>query len=181
MEVTKIWKLLDIIHTDNEAVQPIYDRKNKFLILDGLFGTFYFHFKNVTVFYPWAEQQFIIKRDFKEVQTLFTTINNYCIGLIRGFKRYLFIKGLGYRSRKKKNWILFKLGYSHLIRYKIPVGIRLKRIKKNKIKLISINWQLLKQITEVIRAFKVPDVYKAKGIRYKGQQFKLKLGKRSKR
>jgi len=165
------------------AIQPYYNEKHKVLIIKGLLGTFYLNFKepinlkigqeNLTV------DSALIQKSYRN--TYFQIVNNFCLGLIKGFKRYLVIKGLGYRTRKRKNWILFKLGYSHLIRYRIPTLIRLKRIKKGKLKLISVNWQLLKQTVNMIRSFKKPDVYKGKGIRYKGENFKLKLGKRSKK
>lgn len=165
------------------ALQPYYNDKHKVLIINGLLGTFYFNFKH-SVELRISQDEFSIKELLSDKglnHTYLKLINNFCVGLLKGFKRYLIIKGLGYRTRKRRNWLIFKLGYSHLIRYKISSLIRFKRVKKNKLKLVSINWQVLKQTIEMIRAFKKPDVYKGKGIRYKGENFKLKLGKRSKK
>lgn len=96
----------------------------------------------------------------------------------RGLKIQLQLRGMGFRSQIKNNQLILKIGYSHLIYYKIPNGIKIKRIKKQKLNIYGITNQLLYQVSEHLRNYRFPDIYKAKGLVYKGEVFKLKQGKK---
>ena len=105
-------------------------------------------------------------------------IRNILMVFSRGLKTQLQLRGMGFRSQLKNNQLILKIGFSHLIYFQIPVGIKIKRIKKQKLNIYGITNQLLYQVAEHLRSFRFPDVYKAKGLVYKGEIFKLKQGKK---
>ncbi len=101
---------------------------------------------------------------------------NMVHGVSQGFARDLEINGVGYRAEVKGDTIVFQLGYSHPIDFKLPKGISAK-IEKNMLTLSGIDKALLGQIAANIRSLRPPEPYKGKGIKYKEENILRKVGK----
>lgn len=104
-------------------------------------------------------------------------LNNAVIGVSKGFTRELEIHGIGYRAAVKGKSLELQLGYSHVIDYPIPEGINIDVEKNTQISVQGIDKQKVGQVAAEIRAFRPPEVYKGKGIRYKGERVRRKVGK----
>jgi large subunit ribosomal protein L6 len=102
---------------------------------------------------------------------------NAVTGVSKGFKKELDIQGIGFRANVVGNQVEFQLGYSHPILLPIPEGINITIEKGNAITIEGIDKQMVGQIAAEIRAFRPPDVYSGKGIRYKGEVVRRKVGK----
>lgn len=100
--------------------------------------------------------------------------NNAVIGVTKGFTKQLEISGVGYKAQLQGKQLILSLGYSHPIVYPIPDGIEIKLEKPTLITVSGIDKQKVGQVAAEIRAFREPDPYKLKGIRYVGEQLKKK-------
>lgn len=98
-------------------------------------------------------------------------------GASEGFSKALEIHGVGYRAEVKGDAVHFALGYSHPVVYKIPKGIEIKVDKSNAVTVRGSNRQLVGQVAAEIRALRSPDPYKGKGIRYRDEVLRRKVGK----
>ncbi len=112
-------------------------------------------------------------------------INNMVIGVTQGFKKSLDIVGLGYKAEVKGNEIVFSLGYSHPINFKLPEGITAKTEKGSgevQVRVIveGIDKELVGQVAANIKRLRPPEPYKGKGIRYTGEVILRKAGKAGK-
>lgn len=103
--------------------------------------------------------------------------SNAIIGVSAGFKRELDIVGIGYNAEVKGRAVIFKLGYSHLIEFLLPVGVDAQIEKNTHLILTSHDRQLLGQTAANIRMLRPPEPYKQKGIRYTGEVLRKKVGK----
>lgn len=109
-------------------------------------------------------------------------IANMVKGVSTGFEKILELSGVGYRSQTQGNKLIMSLGYSHSVEYVLPENIRATvDQKQTTITLTGIDKQLLGQVAAEIRSLRSPDAYKGKGIRYAGEQLKLKPGKAGKK
>jgi large subunit ribosomal protein L6 len=97
-------------------------------------------------------------------------------GVSKGFERRLEIHGVGYRAELAGRTLKFSLGYSHPIVYAIPEGIDIS-VQRNLLTVSGCDRQQVGQVAAIIRAFRPPDVYKLKGIRYSDEQLRKKAGK----
>jgi large subunit ribosomal protein L6 len=101
------------------------------------------------------------------------------VGVNLGYIVRLVFVGVGFRVESlETNFIKLKLGFSHFVFIKIPPYISVFSPKKTRLILKSIDEQLLKEFSSKICSFKLPDVYKGKGILYKNQILTLKEGKK---
>jgi large subunit ribosomal protein L6 len=107
-------------------------------------------------------------------------VNNMVIGVSEGFERRLEILGVGYKARARGKEVVFNLGYSHSINFKVPDGITVDVDKQGKISVKGIDKEVVGQTAAIIRGFRPPDAYKGKGIRYEGEYIRLKAGKAAK-
>jgi large subunit ribosomal protein L6 len=105
-------------------------------------------------------------------------IQNLIIGVTEGFRITLKLVGVGFRVSLEGDTLIFKLGYSHDIEYKVNESIQLKVPKPDTIVLFSTQKELLKQVVTQIRSFKKPDSYKGKGILFENEKLQLKEGKK---
>lgn len=103
-------------------------------------------------------------------------IANMVNGVSRGFERVLDIVGVGYRAELAGRTATFHLGYSHPIQYELPTGVDAK-IEKTRITLKGIDKELLGRTAAKIRAFRKPEPYKGKGIKYAEETIRRKAGK----
>lgn len=102
---------------------------------------------------------------------------NAIIGLTDGFSKVLEIEGIGYRANMEGDTLVLNLGLSHPIKLTPLKGIKISA-EKNIIKISGIDKALVGQIAAKIRAFKKPEPYKGKGIRYQGEIIRRKAGKK---
>jgi len=115
----------------------------------------------------------------KIIGTYYTLINNMIIGVNKGFTKILQITGTGYKSEIEKNNLYLHLGYSHKINYIIPSDIMITLQKDNEINVFGLDKQKVGQTASDIRAMRIPDCYKGKGIKYKNESLVLKIKKKS--
>lgn len=103
-------------------------------------------------------------------------IANMITGVTKGFEKFLEINGIGYRVELKDKSLIFNIGYSHPVNFKIPEDIDVS-IEKNIIKLFGIDKNKIGQIASSIRQLRPPEPYKGKGIRYVNEYVRRKTGK----
>jgi large subunit ribosomal protein L6 len=98
-------------------------------------------------------------------------------GVTEGFSKDLDIVGVGYRAQVEGNKVVFALGFSHPIEYRVPEGIKVAVDKQTRVTISGIDRQKVGQVAAEIRDLRRPDPYKQKGIRYVGEVLKKKAGK----
>jgi large subunit ribosomal protein L6 len=106
-----------------------------------------------------------------------TLINNMILGVTKGFEKSLDIEGVGYRAEVQGNTLTLSLGYSHPVKYELPPGIKVRVDKQTKMIVEGNDNYLVGEVAAKIKAFRRPDVYKGKGIRYTGEFLRKKVGK----
>ncbi|HHJ50059.1 MAG TPA: 50S ribosomal protein L6, partial [Phaeodactylibacter sp.] len=108
-------------------------------------------------------------------------IANMVEGVTNGFKKELELVGVGYRASNTGQLLELQLGYSHPILFYIPDEVKVEAVmEKGKnpiVKLESIDKQLVGQVAAKIRAFRKPEPYKGKGVRFVGEEIRRKAGK----
>jgi large subunit ribosomal protein L6 len=104
-------------------------------------------------------------------------VANNVAGVSEGFRRDLDIIGVGYRGEVKGREVVFQLGYSHPIHFKIPEGIDIAVDKGGKVTITGIDRQKVGQTAAEIRSLRLPDPYKGKGIKYTDEVIRRKAGK----
>jgi large subunit ribosomal protein L6 len=104
-------------------------------------------------------------------------IANQVRGVTEGFVRSLQIEGVGYRAQVKGKVLDLQLQFSHPVEYPIPAGISITCPEPTRIDVAGIDKQQVGQVAAEIRAFRPPEPYKGKGIRYVDEQIIRKAGK----
>jgi large subunit ribosomal protein L6 len=104
-------------------------------------------------------------------------ISNMVQGVSEGFKQQLELHGVGYRGQVAGRTLTLNLGYSKPVVYEVPEGVEVSMPDQNHISLESIDKQKIGQVTATIRAFRKPDAYHGKGVRFQGEKLSLKEGK----
>ena len=110
-----------------------------------------------------------------------TLVNNMVTGVTKGFETALEISGVGYRAEVKGDVLNLSLGYSHPINFQLPKGISVEVDKMTKVLVKGIDKELVGQTSAKIRAFRGPEPYKGKGIKYAGEAILRKAGKTGKK
>ncbi|MDZ4288711.1 MAG: 50S ribosomal protein L6 [Prosthecobacter sp.] len=104
-------------------------------------------------------------------------IGNMVEGVSKGYSKNLEIHGVGFRAAVKGNVIDLNLGQSHPRLHPIPAGVKVTVAENTKIAIEGIDKQVVGQLAADIRAYYPPEPYKAKGVRYAGEQIRRKAGK----
>lgn len=104
-------------------------------------------------------------------------INNMVLGVSQGYVRTLQIEGVGYRASMQGTKLHLLLGYSHPIHVDPPEGISFAVEGTQIIKIAGVDKQQVGQVAANVRAFRKPEPYKGKGIRYQGEFVRRKVGK----
>jgi large subunit ribosomal protein L6 len=107
-----------------------------------------------------------------------TQVANLVTGVTEGFKKELEITGVGYRAQIQGKVLKLALGYSHDVEYAIPDGVEIACAKPTEIAISGIDQQQVGQVAAEIRAWRKPEPYKGKGVRYKGEYIFRKEGKK---
>ena len=105
-------------------------------------------------------------------------VNNMVTGVATGFTRNLEINGVGYRAAVQGNVLNLQLGYSHDIPYPIPADVRIACERPTVIAVTGADRQRVGQVAAEIRAFRPPEPYKGKGIKYSDETIRRKEGKK---
>jgi large subunit ribosomal protein L6 len=105
-------------------------------------------------------------------------LNNIMTGVTQGFERRLEITGVGYRAAVQGKNLQLALGYSHDVLYPIPEGIAVATPKPTEIVVTGIDKKKVGQVAAEIRAYRPPEPYKGKGVRYAGEFIFRKEGKK---
>ena len=105
-------------------------------------------------------------------------VNNMVIGVSEGFERKLTIIGVGYRAQVQGKKLNLTLGFSHPVVYELPEGISAECPSQTEIILKGSDKQQLGQVAAEIRAFRPPEPYKGKGIRYEDEYVMRKQAKK---
>ena len=105
-------------------------------------------------------------------------IKNLVTGVSEGFTVNLEINGVGYRAALEGSDLVLSLGYSHPVRYPIPKDITVKVERPTVISLHGADKQKVGQMASEIRAYRPPEPFKGKGVKYEGEQILRKEGKK---
>jgi len=124
------------------------------------------------------------KDDSKMARALHGTTQRLLVSMVtgvsEGFTKALEIQGTGYRAEMKGGKLVMRLGYSHEITFTPPKNITIVAPEPTKLTISGADKQLVGQVAAEIRAFRKPDVYQGKGVRYVGEYVRKKQGKTSK-
>jgi len=105
-------------------------------------------------------------------------IANMVQGVSSGFVRRLLLVGVGYRAQAQGQALNLQLGFSHPVAYKVPAGITVETPSVTEIIIRGANKQVVGQVAAEIRAFRPPEPYKGKGVRYDNEKIVLKEAKK---
>ena len=122
-----------------------------------------------------------LNSDKKSVAMAGTTralVNNMVTGVSEGFVRELQLLGVGYRARVQGDELNLTLGFSHPVVYKVPKGVEIETPTQTQVLVKGIDKQLVGQVSAEIRAFRPPEPYKGKGVRYADEYVKRKEAKK---
>jgi large subunit ribosomal protein L6 len=107
-----------------------------------------------------------------------TRVANLIAGVTKGFEEKLEISGVGYRAAVQGKTLQLQLGFSHDVNFPIPEGIAIATPKPTEITITGIDKQKVGQVAAEIRAFRGPEPYKGKGVKYVGEYIFRKEGKK---
>lgn len=110
-----------------------------------------------------------------------TLINNMIIGVTEGYEKKMEIVGVGYRAAKQGKKLVLNLGFSHPVEMEDPEGVETEVPTQLEIVVRGINKQFVGNYAAKIRAWREPEPYKGKGIRYAGEHVRRKEGKTGKK
>ncbi len=110
--------------------------------------------------------------------TMRALVGNMVTGVSQGFEKKLQLVGVGYRTKVSGNTLNLTLGFSHPVDYELPEGVKAETPSQTDIVLKSANKQLLGQVAAEIRAFRPPEPYKGKGVRYADEYVRRKEAKK---
>jgi large subunit ribosomal protein L6 len=110
--------------------------------------------------------------------TVRAIIANMVLGVSKGFERKLNLVGVGYRAQAQGDFLNLTLGFSHPVVHKMPVGVKCVTPTQTEIVLKGVDKQLVGQVAAEIRAYRKPEPYKGKGVRYSDEVIVLKETKK---
>lgn len=110
--------------------------------------------------------------------TVRALLANMVHGVSKGFERKLNLVGVGYRAQAAGDTLNLALGFSHPIAYKMPAGVKVETPTQTEIVLKGADKQRVGQVAAEIRAFREPEPYKGKGVRYSDEVVILKETKK---
>jgi len=122
------------------------------------------------------------RNETKRARSLWGTtranVNNMVVGVSTGFQKNLEISGVGYRAAVQGKNLTLQLGYSHDVVYPIPADVKIACEKPTSIQITGADKQRVGQVAAEIRAFREPEPYKGKGIKYDTETIRRKEGKK---
>lgn len=112
--------------------------------------------------------------------TVRAVVNNMVNGVSKGFERRLNLVGVGYRAQAQGDTLNLTLGFSHPVAYKLPQGISAETPTQTEIVIKGVDRQLVGQVAAEVRAYRKPEPYKGKGVRYADEVVVIKETKKKK-
>jgi large subunit ribosomal protein L6 len=110
--------------------------------------------------------------------TLRATVANMVHGVKDGFQKKLTLVGVGYRAQAQGNKLNLTLGFSHPVVYSLPEGIKAETPTQTEILIKGVDRQKVGQVAAEVRAYKPPEPYKGKGVRYADEKVVIKETKK---
>jgi large subunit ribosomal protein L6 len=98
--------------------------------------------------------------------TMRALVNNMVIGVSKGFEKKLTLVGVGYRAQAQGDSLNLTLGFSHPVVHKMPAGIKVETPTQTEIVIKGVDRQVVGQVAADVRAYRPPEPYKGKGVRY---------------
>ncbi|WP_371186991.1 50S ribosomal protein L6 [Thalassotalea maritima] len=118
------------------------------------------------------------KAAWMQAGTARALINNMIVGVSQGFEKRLILNGVGYRAKAAGQSLNLSLGFSHPVDYAIPAGVTCETPSQTEIVLTGADKQVIGQVAANIRAYRKPEPYKGKGIRYSDEIVRRKEAKK---
>ncbi len=138
--------------------------------------------KNVEISQEENVIKFVARDNAKQSRALAGTmralVNNMVVGVSQGFEKKLELIGVGYRTKATGKTVNLTLGFSHPVDYQLPEGVTAETPSQTEIVLKSADKQLLGQVASEIRAYRPPEPYKGKGVRYSDEYVRRKEAKK---
>jgi large subunit ribosomal protein L6 len=110
--------------------------------------------------------------------TLRALVANMVTGVTKGFEKRLTLVGVGYRAQAQGDKLNLTLGYSHPVVHPMPKGIKVETPTQTEIVIKGMDRQQVGQVAAEVRAYRSPEPYKGKGVRYTGEQVVIKETKK---
>jgi large subunit ribosomal protein L6 len=110
--------------------------------------------------------------------TLRALVANMVTGVTRGFEKKLTLVGVGYRAQAQGDKVNLTLGYSHPVAHSMPKGVKVETPTQTEIVLKGMDRQQVGQVAAEVRAYRSPEPYKGKGVRYANEQVVIKETKK---
>ncbi|WNC69048.1 50S ribosomal protein L6 [Thalassotalea nanhaiensis] len=119
-----------------------------------------------------------VKGAWAQAGTTRALINNMVVGVNTGFEKRLILNGVGYRAKAAGQNLNLSLGFSHPVDHAIPTGVKVETPSQTEIVLTGTDKQVIGQVAANIRAYRKPEPYKGKGIRYSDEVVRRKEAKK---
>ena len=110
--------------------------------------------------------------------TVRALLNNMVTGVSKGFERKLNLVGVGYRAQAQGDKLNLSLGFSHPVVHQMPVGIKVETPSQTEIVIKGVDKQVVGKVAAEVRAYRAPEPYKGKGVRYSDEVVTLKETKK---
>lgn len=110
--------------------------------------------------------------------TMRALVNNMVIGVTEGFEKKLQLIGVGYRAQVQGQKVNLSLGFSHPVEFEIPQGVTVETPSQTEILVKGCDKQLVGEVAAKIRAYRPPEPYKGKGVRYANERVVMKEAKK---
>ena len=110
--------------------------------------------------------------------TIRALVANMVTGVSKGFERKLTLVGVGYRAQAQGDILNLTLGFSHPVAHKMPAGIKVETPTQTEILIKGMDKQVVGQVAAEVRAYRKPEPYKGKGVRYADEVIVLKETKK---
>ena len=110
--------------------------------------------------------------------TLRALVANMVTGVTKGFEKRLTLVGVGYRAQAQGDKLNLTLGFSHPVSHPMPQGVKVETPTQTEVVLKGMDWQQVGQVAAEVRAYRSPEPYKGKGVRYANEQVEIKETKK---
>lgn len=125
---------------------------------------------------------FIVSNDSGHAKAMSGTVRalvaNMVIGVSKGFERKLSLVGVGYRAQVQGDQVKLQLGFSHDVFHPLPSGVKAECPSQTELVLKGVDKQVVGQVAAEIRAYRPPEPYKGKGVRYSDERVAIKETKK---
>ena len=118
------------------------------------------------------------KQAVAQAGTARALLNNMVLGVSQGFEKKLTLVGVGYRAKAQGSKLDLTLGFSHPVQYAVPEGIKVDTPSQTEIVITGADKQVVGQVAADIRAYRPPEPYKGKGVRYADEYVRRKEAKK---